>query len=83
MHRTNIGVALNPNFINSFMYSLFKYAFSSIALRILNLYNKRPTILAIDIIGLKCCLHPYTYMSKTTCPQRPSQQLFDYDCITL
>ena len=48
MH-TNIGVVLY----------FFHDAFSSITLRILNLYNKSQKILAFDIFGLKCCLHPY------------------------
>ena len=38
---------------------IFKYAFSYITLRILNLYNRRSKIFAIHISGLKYCLHPY------------------------
>ena len=60
MH-TKIGVALKPNFMNSLLYSalIFKYAFSVVTLRILNLHNKSPKIFAFDIFGLKRCTHPY------------------------
>ena len=36
----------------------FKYAFSSITLKTLNLHNKSPNTFAFYIFGLKCCLHP-------------------------
>ena len=36
----------------------FKYAFSSIAHRILNLHSKSPKIISFDIFGHKCCLYP-------------------------
>ena len=60
MH-TNIGVALNTNLLVPCCRVLyfFKYAFSSITLRILNLHNKSTKIFAYDVFGLKHCLHPY------------------------
>ena len=52
MH-TNIGVALNPILCVPWVLYFFKYAYSSITLRILNLHNKSPTIFAFDIFGIK------------------------------
>ena len=37
----------------------FKYAFSLITLRILNLHNKSPKIFVFDTFGLICYLHSY------------------------
>ena len=53
MH-TNIELSLKLNFMGSF----FKYAFSSIAPKTLNLHDKSPNTFALHIFGLKCCLHP-------------------------
>ena len=53
MH-TDIGLSLKPNCMCSF----FKYAFSSINLKILNRHNKSPNIFAFYLFGLKCYLHP-------------------------
>ena len=36
----------------------FKYAFSLLTFRILNLYDKSPKIFAFHIFGIKCCLQP-------------------------
>ena len=62
MH-ANIGVALKPNFIPGcrVMY-LFKYAFSSFTLRILNLHNESPKIFAIYMFGLKYDLNSFCYV---------------------
>ena len=60
MH-TNIGFALKPNFMSFSCKELhlFKYAFSAITLKVLNLSNKNPKIFAFDIFGLKYCFHPH------------------------
>ena len=74
MHK-NIGVTLKPNFTNSLVYIVlyfFKYEFSSITLRILNLHNKSPEIFASDNFDIKCRPHPFMPMLKlykTTYPQ--------------
>ena len=56
MH-TNIGLAIKPNFMSSFLY-FFKYAFSAITLKLINLHNKTPNMFAFNMFGLKYCFHP-------------------------
>ena len=59
MH-ANIELSLKPYSMSSSCRELyfFKYAFSSITLKILNIHNKSPNTFALYIFGLKCCLHP-------------------------
>ena len=57
--QNNIGLALNPNFMSSFLRELyfFKYAFSAITLKILNSYNKSLKMFTSHIFGPKrCCM---------------------------
>ena len=56
---TNIGKALKPNFMSSFLLFLFKCAFSAITLKVLNLHNKNPNIFSFDMFDLKYCFHPH------------------------
>ena len=50
-----------------FVLYFFKYAFSSVALKIKNLHNKDPKRFALVQFGLKCFLHPRIPLS---CPRR-------------
>ena len=56
MH-TNTTVAIKPNFMSSLCYVFFKYAYSSITLKILNPHDKNPKRFAFHIFRPKCCLH--------------------------
>ena len=59
----------------------FKYEFSSITLKTLNLHNKSPNTFALYIWSkmLSSSLDTLLKVSKTTYPQK----LFAYDCVTL
>ena len=56
---TNIGLTLKPMFMSFFLKSaVFLFiCISSITLKIQNRHVISPKIFAIDMFGLKCCLH--------------------------